>query len=348
MGMAEETMSTDTAREVIISICIANYNGHDIIRECIDSVYQQETDIPFEVIIHDDASSDNSTDIIRTEYPDAVLLESNTNVGFCISNNRMVDVARGKYLLLLNNDATLDPGAISSLYSFSEANNLEGILSLPQLNMANGELIDCGYVFDPFMNPVPVTSSESEVGMIIGACLWIPKHTWELIGGFPEWFGSIAEDMLLCCQARLMGKKVMVLPSPCYRHRVGKSFGGGKVVSNKLETTIKRRALSERNKTFVMLLTYPPTAIAALLPLHLLLLFVEGLILMIANRQPRIFSRIYGSLPIAILKNYAHLKQLRNNISTYRAISYKDFFHLFKFTPWKLHILFRHGFPKIK
>ena len=43
--------------------------------------------------------------------------------------------------------------------------------------------------------------------MVIGACLWIQKGLWEELGGFPEWFGSIAEDMYLCCRARLAGYK---------------------------------------------------------------------------------------------------------------------------------------------
>ncbi|MCZ7654266.1 MAG: hypothetical protein M5R42_08205 [Rhodocyclaceae bacterium] len=68
-----------------------------------------------------------------------------------------------------------------------------------------------------------------DVAMVAGACLWIPKHLWDELGGFPEWFGSIGEDLYLCCMARLAGHPVRAPGTSGYRHGVGASFGGGKV-----------------------------------------------------------------------------------------------------------------------
>jgi hypothetical protein len=63
--------------------------------------------------------------------------------------------------------------------------------------------------------------------------------------------------MYLCCVARLWGHPVRALPASGYRHWQGKSFGGNRVADNRLSTTFRRRALSERNKTFVMAMTRP-------------------------------------------------------------------------------------------
>ena len=106
----------DSSDNPICSICIANYNGMGIIDSALLSVMEQDCDFPIEIIVHDDASIDGSVDFIRQHFPDVKLITSKVNVGFCISNNRMVSKARGEYILLLNNDAMLLPNAISTLY----------------------------------------------------------------------------------------------------------------------------------------------------------------------------------------------------------------------------------------
>ncbi|MGH8213193.1 MAG: glycosyltransferase family 2 protein, partial [Rhodanobacteraceae bacterium] len=81
------------------SVCIANYNGAHMLAECIDSVLAQEGEVPLEIIVHDDASTDNSIELLRNRYPQVEILASNDNVGFCVGNNRMVAHARGEYVL---------------------------------------------------------------------------------------------------------------------------------------------------------------------------------------------------------------------------------------------------------
>lgn len=56
----------------MVSVCIANFNGMDVIDDCLRSVLQQEGDIPIEVLDHDDASSDESATYIRNTYPDVI------------------------------------------------------------------------------------------------------------------------------------------------------------------------------------------------------------------------------------------------------------------------------------
>src|ERR1700741_345371 len=99
-----------------VSVCIANYNGMSIIDACLRSVLNQDCDFSIEIIVHDDASSDESVTHIRKHYPDVVLIDSPQNVGFCVSNNRMVNAANGTYILLLNNDAELFPDALRTLH----------------------------------------------------------------------------------------------------------------------------------------------------------------------------------------------------------------------------------------
>jgi GT2 family glycosyltransferase len=333
----------------LISICIANYNGISFIDDCIQSVLKQ-TDAPrIEIIIHDDASRDKSATYIRETYPDIQLIESDYNVGFCVANNRMASIAKGEYLLLLNNDAALMPDALSTLFQAATQIKQPAILGLPQYNFDTGELIDIGSLLDPFLNPIPNTDPQrNDVGMIIGACMWVPKILWDEIGGFPEWFDSIGEDLYLCCVARLAGYPVQAIDSSGYRHLVGASFGGGKALQGKLVTTFRRRALSEKNKTYVMAITYPAPAMQLILPIHLALLLLEGILLTILKFDVNYIRSIYFPVFQGLIKNRRQLTATRKTIQHKRTISLTGFFSTFSVLPYKLKLLFRHGVPSLR
>ncbi len=334
----------------VISVCIANYNGIEIIDDCLRSVLQQEGNISIEILIHDDASSDGSVACIRDLYPGVKLIASGSNVGFCAANNRMASEAKGKYLLLLNNDAELYPDALQTL--LSEATRLEkpAILGLPQYAAADHRLIDIGSVFDPFLNPVPnLNQDRNEVGMIIGACLWLPRTLWTDLGGFPEWFHTLAEDMYLCIRARLAGYSVRAIGKSGFRHRVGYSLGGGKVTTeNRLVTSRHRRALSERNKNFVMALTYPAPLFQIVFPLHLVLLVLEGTALAMIKRDWALFQHIYMACIAALWHERRRIFSLRRKIQTDRKISVRQFLSVFQVRPHKLLMLLQHGLPHLK
>jgi GT2 family glycosyltransferase len=332
------------------SICIANYNGEDIISACIDSIKDQQFKYPVEIIVHDDASTDNSVKIISEKYPEVILIKSPDNVGFCVSNNRMAAIAKGKYILFLNNDASLFPDAISKLYHYAETKDESMILGLPQYDMETGELIDMGSLFDLFLNPVPNKdiSVTDDVGMVIGACLWLPKNLWDELGGFPEWFKSLAEDMYLCCLARLMGYHVRVLPYSGFKHWVGKSIGGGKVKNERLSTSFKRRVLSERNKTFTMIVCYPAPFPHLIVFFHIILLLIEGGLLAIIKRNSEIFFLIYLAVPKAAWSRRIMLTEARKNIQARRHTGCLNFFSVFLKTPYKLKMLIRYGIPYIR
>lgn len=338
-----------TTVKPLVSICIANYNGLAIIASCLESVFAQQGDIPFEIIVHDDASTDDSVEYLRKQYEDIELIESKINVGFCIANNRMAAAAKGEYLLLLNNDATLFPDAIASLLASAQKNYSPAILGLPQYDANTGELLDMGSMLDPFLNPIPnLNPTQNEVGMIMGACLWIPKKLWLELGGFPEWFSSIGEDLYLCCRARLAGYKILALNHSGYHHCVGHSFGGGKVLRGKLETSLRRRALSERNKTFVMTICYPSPFFQFLLPIHLVLLLMEGLILTLARFNLSLMRLVYVECLRSLWHKRNLLYQLRKEVQMSKQIGSRKFFSAIGFVPHKLTLLFKHGLPIIR
>lgn len=331
-----------------ISVCIANYNGGDLVLECLESVYSQTGSFQVEVLVHDDASTDDSLARIREYFPQVCTIHSETNVGFCISNNRMVGRATGRYLLLLNNDAKLRPDSLQTLFSAAENGKEDYILGLPQCSMIDGTIIDHGYRTDPFLNPIPIMEPGThEVGVATGACLWIPRNIWNEIGGFPDWFESVAEDIFICFAARLLGHRVAVLDAPAFDHWIGKNLGGGKVDTGKLKSTVRRRRLSERNKTFVMRCCYPWPALCLLMPLHALSLIAEAVFLLGTGMASRKVGSIYREAFAGQWRHRQQVKMLRNRLMRNKRVGTA---RLFAFTDWlpeKLTLLFRHGTPQL-
>lgn len=347
--MVQRINSTSPTRAPACSVCIANYNGMAVLADCLDSIRAQDCDFEVEIIVHDDASSDGSVEFLKKHYPEIELLISDNNTGFCVSNNRMAAIARGEFILLLNNDAALYPDALRRLHDHARQQKTPGILSVPQYAMQTGELIDRGMLLDPFLNPLPNLDPERRrVGLVIGACLWIPNELWQRLGGFPEWFGTLSEDLFLCCHARLQGFSVEILPDSGYRHWVGGTLGGGKVEKNRLSTNFKRRALSERNKTYVMITCYPTPALLILLPLHLLILTLEGLSMSLARWDKRFWKIIYGPAILSVWQQRKLLKQKRRQIQAVRQISTRDFFRPHIWFYHKLTLVLRHGLPDVK
>lgn len=350
--VTEELMTFQTTGQIgapVISVCIANYNGMGMIDECIASVLDQAQGLDVEVLVHDDASIDGSASYISAQYPQVLLIVSPQNVGFCVSNNRMVAEARGRYVLLLNNDAVLMDGALHTLLDGARKLGQPGILTLPQYDYEFGSLVDRGCFLDPFYNPVPnLNSHRQDVAMVIGACLWIDREFWNELGGFPEWFGSIAEDMYLCCRARLAGNPVQVMSTSGYRHRQGVSFGGNKPKDSRLSSTYKRRFLSERNKMYVMMIMTPKLRLAWLLPLHSALSLLETLTFCLALTNWDYASKVQWPAWRDIWKQRAKLRQEHAKIMTLRRVSLAEFLKVFIRVPRKLTLLWQYGLPTLR
>lgn len=331
-----------------ISVCVANYNGEGYLRDCLNSIYRQRGDFTFEVLLHDDASSDNSADLVRREFPQVRLLESVENVGFCVSNNRMAEAAEGRFILLLNNDARLREGSLEALLAFALNTKSDVLLGLPQHSLHDGQLVDRGYEFDVFMNPIAVhQAGDHEVAAVTGACLWIPRTAWQAIGGFPPWFISVAEDIYLCQAARLMGFPTYMLHAPGFDHWIGKNLGGGKIVEEKLRTTTRRRALSETNKTYVMLLCYPWWSLGPVLLLHAIALFAEAVFLKLSGAEWTKVRKIYLSIAPNLWMHRREMCVLRQHLYARRSQSGIRFMRRFRWLPQKLRMLMKHGTPTL-
>jgi GT2 family glycosyltransferase len=319
-----------------------------VLRQCLDSVIAQDCDFSFEIIVHDDASSDDSLAILAQHYPDVTVIAGYPNAGFCIANNRMAERARGEYLLLLNNDAWLAPDALRNLADHARGQQEPGILGLAQYDATSGELVDVGSMLDPFYNPIPnVDANTLDVGHIIGACMWVPRPLWGTLGGFPPWFHTLAEDLYLSCRARLAGYSVQALTTSRFYHLIGHTLGGGKT-SARVATTYKRRQLTERNKCFVAAVCTPQPAFPVLFGLHLFALIMEGLLFSLVKWDRRPLSEIYWPALAGVWRERTRLHAERKAAQAGRRIGCLRYFSPFTPLPFKLTVFLRRGIPELR
>ncbi len=330
----------------VISVCVANYNGEDIIADCIESILQQVNAPEFEIIVHDDASTDGSLKVLE-QFDSIRVIESPENVGFCISNNRMAAAARGTFILLLNNDAQLFDDALATLLAESHSHADKAILGLPQYDAATRELVDFGLKLDYFSSSVPIKQpTENDIAMVIGACMWVPADLWAKVDGFPEWFETNAEDVYLCCYARLLGYRIYVPEKSGFLHRIGHTLGGGKSEDNKLQISIRRRYFSERNRLYVQWLFYPIWLVPITTIVNWTVLIMEALLLSISNRKASLIWDIYLKSQLDAIAAVKTVTRARRAAMQSREISFATFFGAFTFIPQKLRLLFSSGLPR--
>lgn len=114
-----------------VSIIIVNYNTKELLRNCLRSVYKNTEGVSYEVIVSDNGSVDGSVELVKNEFPQVILLENKSNLGFGAANNRGLAIAKGKYVFYLNSDTVLLNNAVKMFFDFWEnSSNKEKIGAL--------------------------------------------------------------------------------------------------------------------------------------------------------------------------------------------------------------------------
>ena len=126
-------------RQIDISISIVSYNTCDLLRSCLRAVFNASENICFEVFVVDNASKDESVDMVRAEFPQVRLIRNKKNVGFAAANNIALAAAQGRYFVLLNSDTEVLDNALMKLVRFMDENPDCGVCC-PQLLYPDGRL----------------------------------------------------------------------------------------------------------------------------------------------------------------------------------------------------------------
>lgn len=234
----------------LVSVIIVNFNTRQLTLDCVKSVYTHTAGVPFEVIVVDNASSDDSVAAIRKTFPDVMVIENKTNIGFGPANNTGIRAATAPYVFLLNSDTILENNVIRYFLDHLERpENARVACCGGQLLNADGspqasfghfpsiaqvwfDQLEMRRLFRRYYTshlavavngPLP---SLPNVPYLSGATMFIRKTALETVGGFDEHYFLYFEETDLCFRFRKAGWDCHFVPEARITHFFGQSSKG--------------------------------------------------------------------------------------------------------------------------
>ena len=244
----------------LVSIVIPNWNGRKYLGNCIDSLMKQSHN-NLEIIVVDNASADDSVEYLQNNFPDVKVIKHSRNLGFGAANNAGIRAARGKYLVMLNNDTILEPrcieelrnsidkdekfGACASKILLEHEDNLLDVagiaVCLDGLSIGRGRL-ESGDKFD----------DEEEVFFASDCACLYKKEMLDDIGltneVYDEDFFAYADETDMGWRAQLAGWKCIYNPQAVVYHLHSASFSN---------YSSFKAFLVERNRIWVAVKSFP-------------------------------------------------------------------------------------------
>ena len=234
-----------TSTDPVVSVVIVSFNTRAVLRDCLVALTANLRDINSQIFVVDNASSDGSADMVETEFPQAYLIRSNTNLGFAAANNRAFRLTRGRYVILLNSDAFLAPDALRKA--------IECMDHAPEVALGGARLIGRDGSWQPSARSFPSPLNDfltvsglaarfpksrlfgrvdrtwaseletADVDWVPGAFSIVRRDALKSVGYFDERFFLYYEEVDLCRRLKQAGHRVRYWPSVVVTHLGGES-----------------------------------------------------------------------------------------------------------------------------
>lgn len=227
---------------VDLSVVIVSWNTRELVRQCLHSLEETlSSSLSVEVFVVDNCSSDDSVEIIAREFPWVDLISSSTNLGFAGGNNQALVLCHGRYVLLLNPDTVVKPGALEILVRFMDEHadagaassmllNPDGTLQhscypAPTLRRELWRLLHLDWLYPYGSYPMPKWDRDTsrQIDIAQGACLIIRHQVLDQVGLFDEKYFMYSEEMDLCLRILQARWNIYWVPSAEVIHYGGQS-----------------------------------------------------------------------------------------------------------------------------
>jgi len=231
---------------VRISVIVVSWNVSKLLDVCLQTLQRDLVGIESEVFVIDNASADDSVEMVRSRHPWVQLIANDANLGFAAANNQAIKIAKGEYIFLLNPDTEVQPGAVQHLIEFLEQHPKAGIVA-PQLINSDGSIQRSCRKFPTFiamlyellglsrMFPThPIFGSYKmldfnhdelrEVDQPEGACLLLRRQVIEEVGVLDEGFFMLFEEVDWCYRIKEAGWQIWFDPAARVIHHYGQSI----------------------------------------------------------------------------------------------------------------------------
>jgi N-acetylglucosaminyl-diphospho-decaprenol L-rhamnosyltransferase len=224
-----------------LSIVIVSWNVEKLLAGCLDSIYASPPRCSFEIWVVDNASTDGTPGMVRERFPQVQLIENHHNVGFAAANNQAIRKSTGEYVLLLNPDTVVCPGAIDGMMDYLEGHPRAGAAGPRLLNPDGSLQFSC--------SPAPTLWTETrrllhlpgvrydgtyamaawdptrprQVEVLLGACLLLRREVLQKVGLLDESFFVYSEEVDLCYRLMKAGWQSYWVPQAEVVHYGGQS-----------------------------------------------------------------------------------------------------------------------------
>ena len=227
-----------------LSICIATLNARQYLQNCLDSLSKFPPQLEYEIIVVDNASTDDTAAMLKERYPSVTLIQNTKNWGFAHPINQALHQACGDFLLILNPDTQFLEDVATPQIAYLSAHPQVGLCIPKVLNKDGsfqrqsrrgearpaevfGYFLKLGLLFprsralNGYLQAWLPEDEIAEVKAVSGSCMFIRRECWQSVGDFDEAYFAYQEDSDYCFRARLAGWKVMYIPLTRIIH-----FGG--------------------------------------------------------------------------------------------------------------------------
>lgn len=249
----EVISATANKGETMLSIIIVNYNAKSYLENCLESIYANLSakETTFEVIVVDNNSTDDSIQMVREKFPNVKLIENERNEGFIKANNKGIIASKGEYVLSLNNDTVVLPGALEELTNFMDCHPDAGACGAKVLNSDGSIQHQCkrgfptissalsyflglhkvfpkskffGHYLMTYLDPNQI----NEVDSLSGACLMVRREVINHVGIMDEDYIMYGDDLDWCYRIKKAGWKIYYVPDARIIHYGG--MGGSRAL----------------------------------------------------------------------------------------------------------------------
>ncbi|MDK0565284.1 glycosyltransferase family 2 protein [Clostridium perfringens] len=227
-----------------VSIIIISWNTEKLLKECLASIYKYTNGIKYEIIIVDNDSSDKTIDMIKNNFSDVVLIESDENLGFGRAHKLALNFIRGEYTLLLNPDTKLKENSIKKMVDYMKCHKDIGLISCKLLN--KDKTLQSSFWNFPTIKEaireflvniakIPLELSDTlervkefkiesrNIECVMGAVMMLPSRLFLEMKGFDEDYFMYGEDMDICWIIKKYGLRVFYYSDTEIFHIFGQS-----------------------------------------------------------------------------------------------------------------------------
>jgi GT2 family glycosyltransferase len=231
-----------------VAVLIVSYNTRERTLACVRSVLAHPPAAATEIVVVDNDSADGSADALELEFPTVRVVRSGGNLGFATAVNLGARLSSADYLLLLNPDTIVLPGALAALLGFARSHPEHGLYG-GRTFREDGELdpsscwgaptlwsltcfalgLSTAFAGSPVFDPESLgrwqRDTVRQVPVVTGCLLLVSRVDFERIGGMDERFFLYGEDAEFSLRATRAGMRPVIVPEAAIVHAVGASTG---------------------------------------------------------------------------------------------------------------------------